>query len=69
MRTADLLTLFTRAFAGCCLLVIAAVYGVRREWVPAVLFFLVSALVWLLAVGLYRKMRADRQAEQGEDNP
>lgn len=67
METADLLTLFTRTFAALCLTIFAAVYAVRGEWIPAVLFFLIAAVVWRLAVSLYRKMRTPQGAEPPEE--
>ncbi len=70
MQKVDLLTLFMRVFTAIVLLVIAGMYASRRDWVPAILFSVVSAFVSTLATGLYRKMRSEREAQrQPEERP
>lgn len=68
MQKIHLLTLFMRVFSAVVLLVIAGLWAARRDWVPAILFTVLSAVVSTLAAGLYRKIRRERRAErQPED--
>jgi hypothetical protein len=64
MQKADLLTLIGRIFASLTLLVIAGIYASRREWVPTVLFTVLSAVVSTLAAGLLRKNRIERETKR-----
>jgi hypothetical protein len=59
MQTSNLLTLLTRLFAGFLLTIISAVYVIRGEYVPAVLFGLIAALFIALALSLLHKIRGD----------
>ena len=62
MQTSNLLTLLTRLFAGFLLTILSAVYVIRGEYIPAVLFGLIAALLIALALSLLRNMHGDVSA-------
>ncbi len=57
MQKSDMPTLLLRVSSAIVLLVIAGIYAARGDWVPTILFTVLSAVVSTLAASLFRKGR------------
>lgn len=66
MSLADLLTLCTRIFAALCLVIIAAAYAVRGEYIPTILFGMAGIVVGMLAFSLLRARRQKQPSPQDQ---